>query len=67
VVREFKRRGVRDATASLERGLLEVAGVRGRDIDGGSEAKESRMPAILKRSAPRSFWRERTVERWFEG
>jgi len=65
--REFKRVLVRDATASLEIGLLEAAGVRGRDMDGGSDARESRIPAILKRSAPRSFWRERTVERWFEG
>jgi hypothetical protein len=54
---------LRAAKASLERGLPVNGGVSGPDIDGGSEARESRMPAILKRSEPRSLRNANTVVR----
>ncbi len=57
---------LRAATASLERGFP-VSGVRGGDIEGGSEARESRTPAILKTSEPRSLRSARIVVRCFEG
>ena len=56
----------RAATASLDRGLLLDCGVRGRDIDGGSEARESTMPEILNRSPPSNFRSSNIVSRWFK-
>lgn len=45
-----------------DRGLEDID-VPGRDMDGGSEARESRIPAILKRSLPRRLRRAKTVGR----
>ena len=62
---ELRRPELRRATAVLDNGCI-VAGVRGRDMDGGSEATESRIPAIFKRSAPRSLRRASTTPRYLE-
>jgi hypothetical protein len=60
------RRLLREEMASLERGLV-VIGVRGRDVGGGSDAKESRIPATLRRPDPRSFRKARIVARCCSG
>lgn len=49
------------ATESSESGLLSLS--RWRANDGGSEAKESRIPAILKRSVPRILRRAKIIGR----
>ena len=60
----LRRDWLRDATASLESRLTPSGiGVRGRERDGGSEARESRMPAILRVSCPRSVLRAKMVGR----
>lgn len=56
VVRGFSR----DLVGEERRGLL---GVRGRDIEGGSEARESSMPATLKSSLPSNLCSSNTVAR----
>lgn len=45
-----------------ERGREDID-VPGRDMDGGSDARESRMPAILKRFVPRRLRRAKIVAR----
>jgi hypothetical protein len=57
---------LREEMASLDRGLA-VVGVRGRDMGGGSVARESRIPATLRRPDPRSFRKARIVARCCSG
>ncbi len=67
---ELRRDFCRLAIASLESRLVEL-GIRvredmkvpGLDRDGGSEARESRTPAIFKRSAPSSLRSAKMVGR----
>lgn len=64
--REWERVGRRLEVASLERGL--AVGVRGREtFEGGSEDRESMMPAILRMFGPRVLRSAMTVARWSEG
>jgi hypothetical protein len=57
---------LQEEMASLDRGLA-VIGVRGRDMGGGSEARESRIPATLRRPDPSSFRKARMVARYCSG